>query len=652
MIYGSKLSDQTPISWKQLFFACRTAVRTEVGLGIAEFIIPLLVLDRVCFGSSEDRLLVQQELIDVLRVDAAAFMDSSDKQRAVNTVFMTIDTLQVWLDREVDERSKGRSSIASSNRGRRNLVTKSLSQDASNSWSAEESIDRISDLLKKISPQLQAQAAARFGMNARALQYLEIAARAVTTLEIFETSIDDQKKVAAREGKRVLDTFSIPSNDASFNLELMKEILARLDDCATMVAIGRESLVFNPVAQLHDNIRQKEASGDYESALQDYERVLQASKMELDVEKRYIHGSLRCLLELGRYQSVLSQGLSSEDESKEASTFAVEAAMKLGRWDTLCRMLDDTSDGACAGRAKEGYENLLGKAMLGLRRRDSEIVEQCIKLARESVMQNLSAVASESYSKCYIQVVKLQVLREVEDAIMVICNAGQKNGFDLDAIAYSTAIDGWSWKGRADLVTSRGALEILGARVGLARLISDPVLAGTLLLEAGHRARKSQRWSVAENLLSQSQIAIAQHGELGLKKSPKLLDLVYSSQVQLAKVKFACGDCNVALKVLGQPIVDRAVAEMLPRVEKPMELARLAFNCENHLIQALSGTSDSSYGNESDAVKRFSSRLLQLTRWASVVGLKSSSEILERFQLIQKLAPKWEKGKHMRLARW
>ena len=641
MIYGSNSSDQTPESWKQLFFACRTAVRTEIGLNVAEFLMPLLVVDRICFGTSEDRLLVQQELFDVFRVDVATFMEPSEKQRAVNTAFMTIDTLQAWLDREVEERSRGRSSLTSSNRGTRQFQAKSPSHDISNSWSGEESIDKIYDLLKSIPLNVQAGAAAQFGMNARGLQRLELAARAATTTEIFETSIDDQKKSVSKDGKRVLETFSVPAED-TVNIELMKELLARLDDCATMLAIGQESFI--PIQRIHDNIRQKEASGNFEAALQDYERVLQASTTEEDRHDRYYSGSLRCLLELGRYESVLNQTLKMSDEGKAASAFAVEAARKLGRWETLYKVLDISTDVVSFVGPTDGYQHLMGKMMIGLHRQESEIVERCIKFARENVMQSLAAVASESYTRCYTQIVNLHVLRELEDANLVLCNKGQGNGFDLDSLAYSTAINGWSWKGRVDVATPSGALEIIGTRAGLARLNSDQVLLAALFLEAGHRARKNRRWSISEDLLSQSQVAATALGTQELNTNTKLLQLVHLGQVQLAKVKFSCGECGVALKMLGQPIVDRAVAEMLPRMESPDTLSRLAISYEKQLIEAISGTSACSFDEESTAAVRFASRLLQLTRWTSEVGLKSSSEILGRFQLIQKLAPDWEKG--------
>lgn len=40
--------------WTEFFYACRTSLRTEAGLDVAEFLLPLLVLDRLCFGNGQD----------------------------------------------------------------------------------------------------------------------------------------------------------------------------------------------------------------------------------------------------------------------------------------------------------------------------------------------------------------------------------------------------------------------------------------------------------------------------------------------------------------------------------------------------------------------------------------------------------------------
>jgi hypothetical protein len=44
-------------------------------------------------------------------------------------------------------------------------------------------------------------------------------------------------------------------------------------------------------------------------------------------------------------------------------------------------------------------------------------------------------------------------------------------------------------------------------------------------------------------------------------------------------------------------------------------------------------------------INRFSRRLLQSTRWMVEGGIKGGSEVIERFRIVQRLSPQWEKGK-------
>ena len=656
MIQGARKSDSSP--WRDMLFACRTAIRTESGLNVAEFIMPLLVLERICYGTSEDFLLIRQELKEVLQMEAKVFMDSADRQRAVNSVFTTIDTLRAWAEREIEDRSRGRAPANISVRSRRQAPSKASDKATSHNshnWSATESIEKISDLLKELPMRLQANAAQAFGMNARALQRLELEAREDSTVQIFEKSQEEQKKDAEKGTRISYQTFSLPTKDGSFDIDLMKKVLARLDDCETMAAIGKDSLFFNPLQQIRDSIREREASEDYETAFQAYERALQASDPR-DRDSSFIEGSLRCLMELGQYETVLNQAggwQCARDDSgscnlSEISSFAVEAAWKLGRWQTLSHLLEGEAITSALDTAGN-YEICKGKAVLGLYRKDRSIVSSALLCAREAVMQNLSSLAAQSYARSYSDIVRLQSLREIENANDLSSFGENSQRHELDEIAQSTAVDGWAWKCRVDVASTRGALSIIGTRVALARLHLDPVLVGSLFLEGGHRARKDKQWAISENLLSQAQAAVS-----GLKgdksvENHKLFNLVYSSQVQLAKLSFAKGECSSALRMLGQLSLDRAVSRMLPNIERFEVISEMAVESEKRHIHEFSGMSASVYEDDARLKERFAGRLLQLTRWVSDVGLEGSSDVLARFKLIQRLAPDWEKGRRRRL---
>jgi serine/threonine-protein kinase ATR len=640
--------------WKDFFYSCRTAVRTPAGLKIAEFILPLLVLDRICFGTTQDEELIRQEFSEVLTFDPklAVPMDDTDRQKAVNALFTVIDTLSYWAERETENRHKSsRNSGKSSSKGRRNLSTRGKGDTTSSaSWPADETISRIEDVLSKISLKLQASAAANVGMKARALRLLEMAARKHAVEQVFESSGDSQKETIERFGSR---SWANPTSQ-TVNLDLMKNVLVALDDCETMTSIGDDSVLTNPSLQVRDSIRQKEAAGDFEGALQDYERLLQVERAT-NRDPKLERGALHCLLELGQFESVLNQvaGLTSREATKEAAnpanttSFAVEAAWRLGRWQTLSDLVEtDLVAYKSSGEFScyDTYQMCTGKAMLGLQRKEASTITSAIQSARETLMQRLSGVARESYSRSYSEIVRLQCLREIENANDVLCVEADAGSLTLDEVAHSTSHEGWAWDGRLDLSTSHGASSVISTRVALARLSGDPVLEGSLFLSIGKRARKNLLHTIAENFFSQAEAAFTSISPNEFSTNSKLGNLLDSIRVQVAKLKHEKGESAVALKMLGQEGVQRTFDQMLLDVENSESIMKLAVKYERQRIARMSGLVASVGDNDKTLSHRFASRLLRLTQWTVEGGLKGGSEIVGRFRVIHKLAPEWEKG--------
>ena len=88
--------------WKDFFYSCRTATRSETGLNVAEFIVPLLVLDRLCFGKQGEKKLIVDEFLLLLK-NETKLMPINDRQKALNAFFSVVDTLSHWADRETEE---------------------------------------------------------------------------------------------------------------------------------------------------------------------------------------------------------------------------------------------------------------------------------------------------------------------------------------------------------------------------------------------------------------------------------------------------------------------------------------------------------------------------------------------------------------------
>ena len=309
-------------SWKIFFYNCRQAIQAEAGLKVAEFLFPLLILDRLCSDSLQEEELIRQEFLDVLDVGLKhESMTQTDRQKAVSAVFSVLDTLQSWA--ETGKEALRKSSRASKSRQQKRKASRAVPEQPMNtSWPSEKAIARIDEMLSKIPLDKQALAASFVGMHAKALQLLENAGRKETVQQIFESPIDPSKQTPKY------------ADHATSSIELRKDLLAQLDDCESMAALSGDNLVVAPSIRVRDSFRRKEANSDYEGALKDYERALQLighNQQNLDLEK----GVLRCQLELGHFESVLKQtaglkAIGGERCAARTKLFAVEAAWRLG----------------------------------------------------------------------------------------------------------------------------------------------------------------------------------------------------------------------------------------------------------------------------------------------------------------------------------
>lgn len=656
-------ANECPLSrWKGFFFACRTAVRTQAGLKVAEFILPLLVLDRICFGTPKDEEVIRREFLKVLSFGSTptASMEKTEREKAVNAVFNVVDTLSFWAEHETESRQRSsRSLAASSSRGRRKTQNNAHEDSMSiTNWPADESIVRIEEVLSTIPLATQADAAASVGMHARAQRLLELEGRKNVVKEVFESSVESNAPITT-ERRGFLSTGNPKSS--STNLDLMKSVLAKLDDCETMSAVGDSSIFGNHFLQVRDSIQQKEAARDFEGALKDYERALQLTEEE-NLDSSLVRGTLQCLLELGQFESVLNQVAGflqrkkrlNRTEKVTITSFAVEAAWRLGRWQMVSDLIDNETEKEAPKLNSPPYDTYrlsTGKAILGIERKENSTVLSAIQSGREALMESLSSVARESYARCYSDIVRLQCLRELENASEILCHENGAGLFTLDEIAHSTTNDGWAWDGRLNLTSSHGASSVISTRVALARIGRDPVLEGTLFLNIGKRSRQSGLHAIAENFFTQAGAAFASIPSNELSKNLNLGIFMDSTKVQIAKLKHQIGESTLALKILGQENVQHTYDLMLREVQdaggKSRNVRKLAIEFEEERIRQASGVAElgGRASNSNDAlVKRFSSRLLRLTQWMVESGLAGGAEIRSRFQIIHELAPSWEKG--------
>jgi hypothetical protein len=143
----------------------------------------------------------------------------------------------------------------------------------------------------------------------------------------------------------------------------------------------------------------------------------------------------------------------------------------------------------------------------------------------------------------------------------------------------------------------------------------------------GKRSRKSGLFVTAGSSFSQAEAAFR---SLDGNKTAKLKSFL---QLQMAKLKYECGESSVALRMLGQEDIEAMGV---------MKQDQLVANCCKRVLDNL-GIPEHGM-NEKELLNIFVRSALQSTRWMVDGGLKEGAEIVARFRIIHCLAPNFEKG--------
>ena len=598
-------------AWGDFFYACRSAIRSQSGMGVAEFLLPLFVLDSLCFGAKTDEEIIVDEFLQVLKFEGHQ-MDLKEREKAANSVFVVMDVLRHWLEKEIELRSKVKSKRGSP-----------PSYNGDVSWPAAGCTEKIHRFLSRIPLSSCATAASKVGMRARALQFLEIDGRSRTV-----GSVQNNSPTADMDGaKKFLTSDFLDGAD----LKLAQMLLGQLNDFDTMMFVAQKSQHTNLTVRIAEEAAEREMYEDWEGAYQAYEQLLDSrsngenlSQLDLSAgnnKETAQKGLLRCLLKLGRLDSALNQayGMSTQDQTQknmqvcaELLPSAAEAAWRLGNWPVLDSLVNNLSDESSMD-ANARYHVSFGRIIHSLHSKSHTRVVSCLKDARAAIISSLSSAARDGYTRSFPYLMQLQALQEVECISSMYVN--EETNFKK---SYLSIVTSKQWNDRLEVSTPdiTGSSAILNARLLLSRIANEPFIEGSMWLGIGKMARKGGLYTVAQQSLTQANVAFC--------KSLSLNEQAYESigkvKLQVAKLKHAIGESTTALKL----IEDDIPVSIFLMDEKRLET----------YIR-------SDKGQSSETVAR---RILQATEWMACGGLKSNPEIKDRYLTVLKLAPNWERG--------
>ena len=619
-------------AWGPFFHACRSAIRSLSGIAMAEFLLPLFVLDLLCFGSKSDEEIIVEELIRVLSFEGQGDqnhegMRLEEREKAVLVVFGLMSILRQWSENETEALH----CISVSKGAKKRMAAASYSDSP---WSHTLCLKKIDLLLSKLPLPICAEAASSVGMRARALQFLEMEGRRLSNLRRIDNS-------ANPSASNLPDKFIGSNVLEGIDLQLTQTLLGQLNDFDSMLFVSQERChEVDHCKRLAESALEKELYEDWEGACQAYEQLLdnRLNKGMVSYNKyRAQAGLLRCLLKLGRLESVMNQSygmtrqarsLQSPSDSANEHTLdevsveflpcATEAAWRLGSWEALDSLvgnggLDGPFDEA-GGRSQISF----ARTMHAIQSRSHDDVVSCLKQAREDAMVSLTSACRDGYLRSYPHLMTLHSLREIEHFSKAFSWVDGRGSHRESAQDIASS----DWKSRLDLsvLDANGSNSVINARLALSRLADQPQIEGDLWLNIGKKARKANQYQFAEQSLTQANVAfcrISSENKHFAAIGPRIGDV----RLQLSKLKHAMGEQTAALKL----------------VEDDIPSAIFCADAGDGLSTIISGSTRS---------KGIISRnILQSTLWMASGDLKNQTEIIDRYKTVLELSPKWERGK-------
>lgn len=343
---------------KALFGIFRSVIRDH-DLGIAQYILPHLVLNVLVLGEPEQALEIQKELIAVLEDQVTPSTDYEPERRLLSAqvVFGLLDHVNLWMRSRTQNRSKQSRRVQSE---------------------TDAALSKVQTNMKSISQELMAIASLQCRAYARSL-----------------LNFEQEIRVLRKRGKG--------DDDLQKHYENMHLIYANLDEPDGMEGISTR--IVSP--SLEHQIREHESTGRWTSAQSCWEVKIQERPDDLTLHL----GLLRCLRNLGHYDTMRTHirgvlAVNPEWE-KMVDSFYVEGCCILSDWAEVKKRLNKDSKGQVSP------SHATARVLLAMHEGNQGSVQRAIKDARGLLGKPLIAAGKNSYVNLYESVTQLHMLHEL-----------------------------------------------------------------------------------------------------------------------------------------------------------------------------------------------------------------------------------------------
>ncbi|CDP14533.1 unnamed protein product [Coffea canephora] len=596
-----KLTVHAVGSRASVFNACRGIVRHD--MQIAMYLLPYLVLNAVCHGNEEARHGITQEILSVLDVAASDHgsvtvhgINPGQSEVCIQAVFTLLDNLGQWVD-DIEQELALFQSLQPSNCKQQGPKSKENNMHLVKDSEVLTQCNHVSDLLAAIPKVTLARASFRCQASARSLLYFECHVR--------ERS-GSFNPAAEKSG-------FFEDDDVSF----LMEIYSNLDepDGLSGLACLRKS------KNLQDHLLINKKAGNWAEVLTSCEQALQ---MEPTSVQRH-SDVLNCLLNMCHLQAMVTHvdGLISRipQYKKMWCMQGVQAAWRLGRWDLMDEYLtgaDEEGLLCSSSESNASFDMDVAKILQAIMKKDQFLVAEKIASSKQALIAPLAAAGWDSYARAYPFVVKLHLLRELEDFNMLLAG----DSF-LDKQLYLSEPDFCkiiaNWENRLKFTQPS-----LWAR--------EPLLAFRRLVfgASGLGAQVGNFWVQYAKLCR-----LAGHYETANRA---ILEAKASGapnvHMEKAKLLWSTRRADGAIAELQQSLLNMPEILGSAAMSSITSLSLVPLNPQPLLC-------DTQSLNENRDIAR---TLLLYSRWIHYTGQKQKEDVISLYSRVKELQPKWEKG--------
>lgn len=595
-----KLTAQATGSRFSIFSACRGIVRHDMQTAV--YLLPYLVLNAVCHGTTEARQSITEEILSVLNAAAsensgATIHGSTGGQSEVciQAIFTLLDNLGQW----VDDLKQGI--------GLSQSVRTSVSKQSSRVKGENDPVvdpdqiliqcSNVVELLSAIPKVTLAKASFRCQAHARGLMYFESHVR--------------EKSGSFNPAAESSGNFS--DDDISFLMEIYSG-LDEPDGLSGLANLRKSSI-------LHDQLLINEKAGNWAEALTFCEQALQ---MEPCSVQRH-SGVLNCLLNMCHLQAMVTHvdGLICRipQYKKTWCMQGVQAAWRLGRWDLTDEYLSSADKEDTLSSNSESIASFdinLAKIFQAMMKKDQFLVAERIAQSKMALLVPLAAAGMDSYMRAYPFVVKLHMLCELEDFHALLGDKSfLEKRFKSDDPRFSKVIKDWDNRLRFTQPSLWAREPLLAFRRLIFSANNMGAQVGNCWLQYGKLCRSAGHYETAHRAILE---ALSSGAPSVHMEKAKLLWSTRKSDSAIAELQQSL--LNMPVEVVGTAAISSITNLSLVLPNPPS-------------ISATQASKDNP-----DVAKT----ILLYTRWIHHTGQKQKEDIITLYSRVRELQPKWEKG--------